>query len=132
MALTDLFQNMSATNPPKLGGQQMFILQKEEIAKAITERWTLKEIWKALNNAGKMPVGYRAFTKYVYKFITHPEKPASHKIDDKTEKKDTTKGKVVDSVSNGAQWQPRGVGNIPARDDFGREVDMTDAFKSVE
>lgn len=51
-------------------GVRLFLAQKQEISEAIKEGWTYKQIHSLLQEQGKMPVVYRVFCQYVYKFIT--------------------------------------------------------------
>lgn len=63
----------------KGAGLQMFVAQKEEIAEAVAAHWPLKEIHALLQEQDRMPVTYRVFCGYVYRFITTKEKNESER-----------------------------------------------------
>lgn len=123
---------------PKGAGRQMFIAQQAEISSAIDGGYPILEVWLYLRGKGRMPITYGVFCDYVYRFI---KKNQRQKTEDTTKERGGGAGKTVqnsvnnttnDNMLGRAGWTPRGVGNIPPPDYFGREVDMTDAFKPVE
>ncbi|OQX14056.1 MAG: hypothetical protein BWK73_10375 [Thiothrix lacustris] len=77
--LDELLKQKEANQSSNSIGVRMFIAQKEEIAKSISEQWKLLEIWQVLHDAGKMPATYRSFTNYVNRFITNPQKTEKEK-----------------------------------------------------
>lgn len=78
MSLLEQLQQRAASRQGekarKGAGLQMFVAQQEEIAEAVAAHWPLKEIHALLQEQDRMPVTYRVFCGYVYRFITTKEK----------------------------------------------------------
>ena len=50
-------------------GRRAFFIARDDIAQALTDNYTAKEIWELLNSQGKMPIQYRTFMIYVNRYI---------------------------------------------------------------
>ena len=50
-------------------GRQAFLAQRNEIAQALVDGYTAKDIWEHLHDQGTMPIQYRTFIDYVNRYI---------------------------------------------------------------
>lgn len=53
-------------------GRHAFLVVQEEVRQALSDGFTVVEVWRNLNAKGKVPVQYRQFARYVRRFITQP------------------------------------------------------------
>lgn len=58
----------------KAKNRAAFLANKEEIAQALTDGWSMKLIWETLKDEKRIAFSYQAFTKYVKNVITKPVK----------------------------------------------------------
>lgn len=70
-------ERVSKTYPPSSATANLaaFILQRDEIKKAIAGGWSLLSIWKTLHDEGAIGFGYQSFRRYAIRLIQ--EKPDS-------------------------------------------------------
>jgi hypothetical protein len=63
--------------PNRHAQRAAFLALKEDVGRAITAGWTVKDIWRTLRAENRIQVSYQAFTTYVNRFIREPSaKPA--------------------------------------------------------
>ena len=55
-------------------GRRAFFVAREDIAQALADNYTAKDIWELLNSQGKMPIQYRTFMIYVNRYIRPKDK----------------------------------------------------------
>ena len=70
MSLSEELRKRADKKSNKRGhGRRAFFVAREDIAQALADNYTAKEIWELLNSQGKMPIQYRTFMIYVNKYI---------------------------------------------------------------
>jgi len=72
MNLSDELKKLSLEKQDQ-HGRHAFLVVKEEVRQALSEGFTVIEVWRNLNAKGKTPVQYRQFARYVRRFITQPK-----------------------------------------------------------
>jgi len=89
-SLLDILAARAAKKPPnqKTRNRAAFLANIEEIRQALDNGWSVKDIWEALKEDGRIPFGYQAFLGYVKRLIRN--QPA-------------TRGKTVEETDPGNQ-----------------------------
>lgn len=72
MNLSDELKKLSLEKQDQ-HGRLAFLVVQEEVREALSEGFTVIEVWRHLNAKGKTPVQYRQFARYVRRFITQPK-----------------------------------------------------------
>lgn len=69
--LSEILAERAAEKPPnqKARNRAAFIAQISEIKEALDEGWSVKDIWEALSEEGRITFGYQAFLGYVKRLI---------------------------------------------------------------
>ena len=114
MNLTEKLKN-SQQKPRKGRGRQAFLARKNEIAQALADGYTVKEVWEFLFDQGIIPIQYRTFTDYVNRFVLNEEKhttkaPVTNKPEtEKTEvRKESEPKKKKDDLTRRFEHDARG------------------------
>jgi hypothetical protein len=143
MSLVDEL-NKAAIEKPKSGhgvGRMLFVAQQGEIRQALDAGYTMTEIWKHLNEKGKMPITYRVFAEYTYRFIKKVKKevpaapvPQTGRGDGQPRVSTVQNTNMPKQTINTerAGREPRGIGNVHIQQAFGDPVDMTDKLTPID
>ena len=74
MTLSDKLKKCTQTRGQ---GQQAFLAQRREIARALKAGYPAKTVWSLLHEKGTMPVQYRTFMEYVNRYLKDNGQPQS-------------------------------------------------------
>ncbi len=70
-SLYDILAERAARKPlnQKARNRAAFLANMEEIRQALDDGWSVKDVWEALREEGRIPFGYQAFLGYVKRLI---------------------------------------------------------------
>lgn len=89
-SLQDILAERAAKKPlnQKARNRAAFLANMEEIRQALDNGWSVKDVWEALCDEGRIPFGYQAFLGYVKRLIRNPSSADSRQPVEETGRKE--------------------------------------------